>query len=85
MQKEQIKSVIIQVSSSTYMCSYVMLLNFWFTNMTYVNLLGSSKWGKKPPSLDDDRRSTYEHYSHNSSLFAAFDDERKLLVPVSTS
>ncbi|OEL29267.1 hypothetical protein BAE44_0009710, partial [Dichanthelium oligosanthes] len=44
---------------------------------------GSSKWGKKPPSLDDDRRSTYDqHYSRNSSLFAAFDDERKLLVPV---
>jgi len=42
---------------------------------------GSSKWGKKTPSLDDDRRSTYDqHYS--CSLFAAFDDERKLLVPV---
>jgi hypothetical protein len=46
--------------------------------------LGSSKWGKKPVSLDDDRRSTYDqHYSRNSSLFAALDDERKLLVPVS--
>ncbi|XP_062209752.1 uncharacterized protein LOC133911506 [Phragmites australis] len=44
---------------------------------------GSSKWGKKPTSLDDDRRSTYDqHYSRNSSLFAALDDERKLLVPV---
>ncbi|ONL93326.1 DNA-binding bromodomain-containing protein [Zea mays] len=44
---------------------------------------GSSKWGKKPVSLDDDRRSTYDqHYSRNSSLFAALDDERKLLVPV---
>ncbi|CAN6290794.1 unnamed protein product, partial [Urochloa humidicola] len=43
---------------------------------------GSSKWGKKPPSLDDDRRSTYDQHYSNSSLFGAFDDERKLLVPV---
>jgi bromodomain-containing protein 7/9 len=61
-----------------------MVLDILLTNMTY--LLGSSKWGKKPPSLDDDRRSTYDqHYSRNSSLFGTFDDERKLLVPVSTS
>lgn len=45
-------------------------------------LLGSSKWGKKPVSSDDDRRSTYD-YSRNNSMFAALDDERKLLVPVS--
>uniref|UniRef100_A0A0A9DUP9 Bromo domain-containing protein n=1 Tax=Arundo donax TaxID=35708 RepID=A0A0A9DUP9_ARUDO len=44
---------------------------------------GSSKWGKKPASLDDERRSTYDqHYAHNSSLFSALDDERKLLLPV---
>uniref|UniRef100_A0A0A8Y5X2 Uncharacterized protein n=1 Tax=Arundo donax TaxID=35708 RepID=A0A0A8Y5X2_ARUDO len=44
---------------------------------------GSSKWGKKPTSLDDDRRSTYDqHYAHNSSLFSALDEEKKLLVPV---
>ncbi|AQL09453.1 uncharacterized protein LOC100273530 isoform 2 [Zea mays] len=44
---------------------------------------GSSKWGKKPVGVDDDRRSTYDqHYSCNSSLFAALDDGRKLLVPV---
>uniref|UniRef100_A0A0A9EID5 Uncharacterized protein n=1 Tax=Arundo donax TaxID=35708 RepID=A0A0A9EID5_ARUDO len=44
---------------------------------------GSSKWGKRPISSDDDCRSTYDqHYTHNSSLFSALDDERKLLVPV---
>ncbi|KAL6649144.1 hypothetical protein ACP70R_013368 [Stipagrostis hirtigluma subsp. patula] len=44
---------------------------------------GASKWGKKPASLDDDRRSTYDqHYSRNSPLFSALDDEGKLLVPV---
>jgi hypothetical protein len=50
----------------------------------YSIFLGSSKWGKKPVGVDDDRRSTYDqHYSCNSSLFAALDDGRKLLVPVS--
>ncbi|XP_062216889.1 uncharacterized protein LOC133916989 isoform X2 [Phragmites australis] len=44
---------------------------------------GSSKWGKKPTGLDDDHRSTYDHhYSRDSSLFTALDDERRLLVPV---
>jgi hypothetical protein len=89
-QKEQTKSVIIQVSSYFYWYAHIsaQVLDFWFTDMTSLSstfFLGSSKWGKKPVvTLDDDRRSTYDqHYSRNSSMFAALDDERKLLVPVS--
>ncbi|KAE8808435.1 hypothetical protein D1007_15184 [Hordeum vulgare] len=44
---------------------------------------GSSKYGKKTTTLDDDRRSTYDQqYSNYSPLFSALDCERKQLLPI---
>lgn len=49
---------------------------------------GWSKWGKKLSEIDDSRRSTYDHPIPSDSMqeppiFATFDSDRKVLIPVS--